>query len=112
MVGKYEMLIPVYGNDGAGFTADTVQAFEDFCADRFGGFTHNPTVMRGVWIDDDGTRYDDLMTAYYLFAEHEIDIYEAAQVAAVLFEQLAISVVKPGGVAEIIRNATVLQPAA
>jgi hypothetical protein len=103
MVGRYEILIPVFSNDGKRFDSTVVDVFRDTCLDLFDGYTQNPTTFRGVWRDTDtGIVYDEDMNMYYVYSDAEHKALDAAKYAAVIFDQVAISVTKPGGIAVLV----------
>lgn len=113
MVGRYEILIPVAGNDGIRFDAETVKIFDALALDTFGGFTHIPTEIRGVWQDPDtGIIYDEAMTMYYVYSDDEGAVLTLAGNAATIFDQVAISVTKPGGYSVLVYNASLREAVA
>jgi len=105
MTGRYEILIPVASNDGIQFDAGVVAGFDALCLEAFGGFTHNPTQLRGVWRDaDTGIVYDEPMTMYFVYSDNVDTVIAVASSAATIFDQVAISVTKPGGISTLVYN--------
>ena len=103
MFGRYEILIPVFSNDGKRFDSTVVDVFRDTCLDLFDGYTQNPTTFRGVWRDTDtGIVYDEDMNMFYVYSDTESKVYDLARNATVIFDQVAISVTKPGGISVLI----------
>lgn len=58
------LLIPVADNSGRPFSPFHIGAFEDFVNERFGGVTRVPPHLVGHWLDDEGTKYTDILFGY------------------------------------------------
>lgn len=113
MIGRYEILIPTASNAGIRFDAGIVAGFDALCLDAFGGFTHNPTEIRGVWRDPaTGIVYDETMTMYYVYSDSDDAVLALAGNAATIFDQVAISVTKPGGISVLVYNASLREEVA
>ena len=105
MTGRYEILIPTHDNAGEPFGADAHEDFEILCMDTFNGFSVNPAAFRGVWRDPEtGIVYDETMTMYYVYSESDDTVTRLAEMAATIYDQVAISVTKPGGISVLVYN--------
>lgn len=108
---KYEIYVPQNLNDGSPVAADVVADIEGAMEEMFGGFTHNPTVHRGVWVNADGRRFEDGICIYTLFTGDGRQVYALAKYVAVMLEQESVAVVTPSGMAEFVDFPTLAEVA-
>lgn len=101
----FDLMVPVNFNNGSLIPDSIRESLESTMVELFGGFTHNPANMTGVWRDTDGTIYRDTINIYTIFSDDSRDILTMAHVVADLCEQLAVSVIFPDRSAHIIDRA-------
>lgn len=111
MLGRYEVYVPQTLNDGTPVDALTVLEIEIAMRDLFGGYTHNPTPQKGVWVEPrTGDVYTDTIHVYTVFAEEQRAVETLASFVGVKTGQLAVAVILPHGEALLVEPAAVARP--
>lgn len=90
MNSLYEILIPVYYNDGDAIPSKVITEWTDFTIKLAGGLTRFPEVI-GSWRSQNGKVYTEYMVPFRVACKKE-DMEKLAELALRLFKQEAIMI--------------------
>lgn len=98
----YTILIPLNLNNGEIVSPAKINSLRVRMVEEFGGYTHNPSPLNGVWKGDNGHIYHDTLNAYTIFSDTEQRIVAFAQYVAVALNQFCVSMIGPNGTATLV----------
>lgn len=101
-LGKYDIYVPVNDNDGLPIGEFTVNMIQRRLLQEFKGYTLNPTVHEGVWMDADGVVYRDGIQIYTVFSADEASTVAMVIHIGWMCRQKTMAMVLPNGEARLI----------